>query len=131
MTRLLPPTPAVLRAYRASTYVAGGIEIRIGQRPPPIPARWAGRSLVLLSACNPGGRRRPDGWNRRRMMALRAALHRVSIAEGEGRLDTWSEPLLLAAMAPRRGIVLARRFGQNAIVVLPRDRAARLVLLQT
>ncbi|MDT8870932.1 hypothetical protein RAA17_06695 [Komagataeibacter rhaeticus] len=30
--------------------------------------------IVLLSACNPGGRRRADGWNRRMMRRLASAL---------------------------------------------------------
>ena len=128
MTGLLPPTPAVLRSYRLSTYRAGAVLARIGRRPDG----FHGRSpvpLLLLSACNPGGRRMADGWNRRMMRRLGEAMRRVAAVEGEGRLGRWSEPLLLAAMAPARGIVLARRFRQNAVVVLQPRRAARLVLL--
>lgn len=56
MAGILPPTPGVHRAYRLSTYHAAGLPvIRIGHRP-----RWHGRApagdIVLLSACNPGGR---------------------------------------------------------------------------
>lgn len=129
MTGLLPPTPAVLRAYRASTYTAGRVVARVGQRPDGVTGRWAGRDLVLLSACNPGGRRLPDGWNRRMMDRLRETLRGTDHADGEGRLGRWSEPLLLAAMSPRRGLVLARRFRQNAVVVLRDYRPARLLLL--
>ena len=128
MTGLLPPTPAVLRSYRLSTYCAGTVVARIGW--PPVGLDGRSRvSLVLLSACNPGGRRRSDGSNRRMMRRLGEAMRRIAHVTGEGRLGRWSEPLLLAAMAPARGIVLARRFRQNAVVVLRCSRPARLVLL--
>ncbi len=127
MTGLLPPTPAVLRSYRLSTYRAGAVVARIGRRPDGLDG--ARVPLVLLSACNPGGRRRPDGWNRRMMRRLGEAMRRIVHVAGEGRLGRWSEPLLLAAMAPARGIVLARRFRQNAVVLLRPRRPARLVLL--
>lgn len=129
MTGLVPPTPAVLRAYRLSTYTAGGIVAHVGRRPGPMPRHWAGRDLVVLSACNPCGRLRPDGWNRRMMDHLREALRGFSCAEGEGRLGRWSEPLLLVAIAPARGFCLARRFRQNAVILLRDRRPARLVLL--
>lgn len=129
MTGIRPPTPAALRAYRASTYRAGGIEARIGRRPGPMPGRWSGRALAMLSACNPGGRRYPDGWNRRRMAALHEALRGAPQEAGEGRLGSWSEPLLLVAIAPGRALVLARRFRQNGLVLLNRRQAARLILL--
>ncbi len=128
MTGLLPPTPAVLRSYRLSTYRAGAVVARIGRRPHGVQGRNP-VPLVLLSACNPGGRRMPDGWNRRMMRRLGEAMRRVIVVEGEGRLGRWSEPLLLAAVAPAQGIVLARRFRQNAVVVLQPRRPARLVLL--
>ncbi len=128
MTGLLPPTPAVLRSYRSSTYRAGTVVARIGRRPAGLHGRGPVPS-VLLSACNPGGRRLPDGWNRRMMRCLGETLRRVAHVPGEGRLRQWSEPLLLAAMVPARAIVLARRFRQNAVVVLHPGRPARLLLL--
>ena len=129
MTGLVPPTPAVLRSYRRSLYVAGDVSARVDRRPAPMPPRWAGRDLVLLSACNPGGRRRPDGWNTRMMLQLRGTLRDFDHAAGEGRYRRWSEPLLLVAIAPARGIRLARRFGQNAVILLRDRRPAKLVLL--
>ncbi len=128
MTGLLPPTPAVLRSYRLSTYRAGTVEARIGRRPVGLDGRVRVPS-VLLSACNPGGRRLFDGWNRRMMQRLAETLRRVAHVQGEGRLRQWSEPLVLAAMTPARAIVLARRFRQNAVVVLHPGRPARLLLL--
>ena len=128
MTGLLPPTPAVLRSYRLSTYRAGTVEARIGRRPAGLHG-WGRIPSVLLSACNPGGRRLPDGWNRRMMHRLDETLRRVAHVQGEGRLRQWSEPLVLAAIPPARAIVLARRFRQNAVVVLHPGRPARLLLL--
>ena len=128
MTGLLPPTPAVLRSYRLSTYRAGTVVARIGW--PPVGLDGRNRvPLLLLSACNPGGRRRPDNWNRRMMRRLDEAMRRIPHVGGEGRLGRWSEPLVLAALAPGRGIVLARRFRQNAVVLLRPRRPARLLLL--
>ncbi len=130
MTAVLPPTSAVLLSYRRSAYEAGGVVARVGRRT-AVPARWTGAELVMLSACNPGGRPRPPGWNRRRMAALRQALRRTAFTEGEGRWRRWSEPLLMAALPAARGLVLARRFRQNAVVVVRSGRPARLVLLPT
>ncbi len=118
----------MLRSYRLSTYRAGTVVARIGRRPSGLDGRVRG-PLVLLSACNPGGRRMPDGWNCRMMHRLDEAMRRVPHVWGEGRLGRWAEPLALAAMAPARGIVLARRFRQNAVVLLQPRRPARLVLL--
>ncbi|KAB8123552.1 DUF3293 domain-containing protein [Komagataeibacter medellinensis] len=129
MAAIMPPTPAVARAYRLSTYHAPGLPVvRIGHRP-----SWRSvvpqGDVVLLSAYNPGGRRRPDGWNRRMMRRLASALAGLPHVLGEGRLGRWSEPLYAVRMPLARGIVLARRFRQNAVVVLHGNRPARLVYL--
>ncbi|CAM2980255.1 hypothetical protein CFR75_04530 [Komagataeibacter xylinus] len=129
MAAIVPPTPAIHRSYRLSTYhVAGLPVIRIGYRP-----HWRGRvptgDIVLLSACNPGGRLRPDGWNRRMMAHLARALHGLPHALGEGRLGRWSEPLYGVRVELARGLGLARRFRQNAVVVVHGNRPARLVYL--
>ncbi|GAN99591.1 hypothetical protein Gxy13693_024_007 [Komagataeibacter xylinus NBRC 13693] len=129
MAGILPPTAAVHRAYRLSTYHVPGLPvIRIGHRP-----RWRGRApegdIVLLSACNPGGRLYADGWNRRMMHALAQYLRDVPHALGEGRLGRWSEPLYAVQVPLARGLRLARLFRQNAVVVLHGARRARLVYL--
>ena len=130
---VLAPTPAILRSYRLSRYEAGGAVLRVGTPATGLDPRWEaalrGRGLVLLSACNPGGRRRPDGWNDRMMRRLEDALRRVPHALGHGRLGRWSEALVLAALDPREGIVLARRFRQNAIIIIARDRRVKLRIL--
>ncbi|MFT8712586.1 DUF3293 domain-containing protein [Komagataeibacter rhaeticus] len=129
MAAILPPTPAVHRSYRLSTYHVPGLPVvHIGHRP-----HWRGmvprRDIVLLSACNPGGRRRADGWNRRMMRRLASALAGLPHVLGEGRLGRWSEPLYAVRVPLARGLVLARRFRQNAVVVLHGNRPARLVYL--
>ncbi|QHC34625.1 DUF3293 domain-containing protein [Komagataeibacter xylinus] len=129
MAAIVPPTPAIHRSYRLSTYHVPGMPvIRIGHRP-----GWPGRApagdIVLLSACNPGGRLRPDGWNRRMMARLAQCLAGLPHALGEGRLGRWSEPLYGVQVGLARGLVLARRFRQNAVVVVHGNRPARLVYL--
>ncbi|ATU73612.1 hypothetical protein CFR78_05975 [Komagataeibacter rhaeticus] len=129
MAAILPPTPAVHRSYRLSTYHVPGLPVvHIGHRP-----HWRGMvprgDIVLLSACNPGGRRRADGWNRRMMRRLASALAGLPHVLGEGRLGRWSEPLYAVRVPLARGLVLARRFRQNAVVVLHGNRPARLVYL--
>jgi hypothetical protein len=129
LTGSLPPTASVLRSYRSSRYSAGPVTVRIGRRPAGLPRSWRDLDLALLSAANPGGRRRPDGWNERMMARLSETMRRIPHCRGEGRLGRWSEPLLLAAIGPRRAAVLARRFRQNAIVRVRAGRDAVLVLL--
>ncbi|NVN36573.1 DUF3293 domain-containing protein [Komagataeibacter swingsii] len=129
MAGIVPPTAAVHRAYRLSTYHARGLPpVRIGQ-----PPRWPGRApkgdIVLLSACNPGGRLHADGWNRRMMRALARHLRGMPHALGEGRLGRWSEPLYAVRAPLARGLRLARLFRQNAVVVLHGAQPARLVYL--
>ncbi|WP_428374775.1 DUF3293 domain-containing protein [Lichenicoccus sp.] len=130
---VLAPTPAILRSYRLSRYEAGGAVLHVGRIATGLDADWAARlaggGLVLLSACNPGGRRQPDGWNDRMMRRLAEALGRVPHAPGHGRLGIWSEALVLAALDRRRGIALARRFRQNAVILVARDRRVKLHLL--
>ncbi len=123
---------ALLRAYRATEYEAAGAEACIGRRSAAIDRLlrgWGVRTAAFIGAANPGSRRRPAGWNRRRHAALLARLRQVPHAEGDGRGRSWSEPHVLAALPPGRAAVLARRFGQAAIVVVARERPARLWLL--
>nr|WP_246387500.1 DUF3293 domain-containing protein [Gluconacetobacter sacchari] len=128
-----PVDAATARAYRRSLYRAGGIAIRVGQRPmaddPGAPAWWRHGDVVFVSAANPGGRRRPEGWNRRRMRVLAGHVAGCELHEGEGRLGQWSEPLLAVRLPLARGRVIARRFGQNAVVLVRGGGPARLVFL--
>ncbi|AOX17307.1 DUF3293 domain-containing protein [Kozakia baliensis] len=127
MNTVRPPSPAARSAYVRSLYRAPGLRVRIGRRPCgwPLP----GRSIVLLSACNPAGVRLPDDVNAHRMGLLEDALRNVPHLLGEGRLGQWSEALFAAAMPLAPACRLARRFGQNAVVALRPGRAAFLVWL--
>jgi hypothetical protein len=81
----------------------------------------------VLTAWNPGGRRRPEGWNRRMQRALDARLRGARRIAGWGGLQDWREAHVLVQLDPRRGRVLARRFRQAAILVAGGDRPTRLV----
>ncbi|MBM9403128.1 DUF3293 domain-containing protein [Gluconacetobacter azotocaptans] len=131
MTGLRPVDPATARAYRRSLYRAGGLAVQPGCRPGGRPGWWRGRrgDVVFVSACNPGGRRRPDGWNRRMMARLAEHLSGVPHCGGEGTLGAWSEALYAVAFPLARGRVVARRFRQNAVLALRDGQAARLVFL--
>jgi len=122
-------TPAIARAYRLSVYEGGGLTIRIGRRAEgawPFPGH---AQIVLVSACNPFGRAVPAERNVRLMARSSPHLARLPYRDGVGRLGRWAEPLWLVAAAPARGMVLARQFRQNAVVVVQRGQQARLVLL--
>ncbi|WP_323991389.1 DUF3293 domain-containing protein [Nguyenibacter sp. L1] len=136
MTGIRPVDVPTARAYRRSTYHAGGMVLRVGCRPVAGQGDAQGdrRSgirgdIVFISAANPGGRRRPDGWNERMMARLAAHLAGVPARRGEGRLGRWGEPLFAARMPLARARVLARRFRQNALLLVRDGGPARLVFL--
>jgi Protein of unknown function (DUF3293) len=135
VTGLRPVDDATARAYRLSLYRAGGVSVRVGRRPVRDDeggggGLWGGRGdIVFVSASNPGGRRRPDGWNCRMMRRLAESLPGVTLHAGEGRLGRWSEPLFAAVLPLARGRVIARRFRQNAVLLVRDGRPARLVFL--
>jgi hypothetical protein len=122
----------LLRAYRLTTYEGGGVEVRIGRRPPGLDClmrRYKTRQAVFITAWNPLSRRKPENWNRRMQDRLLARLrHDRSIAAG-GELGRWREEHVLIFGDPRRGLVLARQFRQRGFVVVSRGSQARLRLL--
>jgi hypothetical protein len=128
MSGVTPPTAAIVRAYRQSCYTADGMVAKVGRLPEGLHPDL-NRNLVLLGACNPGGRKRPDGWNTRMMDRLRAVLRRFHFVEARGSLHLWSEEMLLVQMNACQAMVIARRFRQNAIIVISRRRRTRLLLL--
>ena len=130
MPAIRPPSPAILRAYTMSRYSAGAVVARVGSPARGLRADQARTRLVFLGACNPGGRRRPDGWNCRMMRRLRCVLRRIRFIEAMGSLGRWSEAMLMASMDPRRAAVVARRFGQNAIVVVL-GKITQLIVLKS
>ncbi|WP_137180113.1 DUF3293 domain-containing protein [Roseomonas sp. AR75] len=116
-------------AYLRSDYEAGGISVRIGARSPHFDAllrRHRLRSAAFVTAWNPFSRRKPEGWNDRMLARMRDAARGRVLAEGIGRADGWWERHLLVRGDPRKIAVLARRFRQNAIVVIAPGRAAAL-----
>ncbi|MGL4685495.1 MAG: DUF3293 domain-containing protein [Commensalibacter sp.] len=129
MVAILPPTPKIDISYRKSTYIAGQVRTRIGRFPQGITEMDRKKTWVMLSAYNPGGRLKVNGWNLRMMNALKERLSRYNFIEGEGRLGEHFEPLVMVAIAPAQGKKLARLFRQNAIVILRHQRQTRLIYL--
>jgi hypothetical protein len=60
---------------------------------------------------------------------LRQCLRRFTAVDAEGSLHRWREAMLLVAGDPRPVVRLAVRFRQRGVVMLRRDRKARLRLL--
>jgi hypothetical protein len=116
------PSPALIGAYKATTYIAGCIQVRIGRRSGSL-----GQTVVFLTAWNPGSHKMPEGWNRRMQVRLRSLI--PAALEGEGRFCRWHEEMLLTTIDKRRARVLARRFRQVAIVVAAPGQTARLVFV--
>jgi len=130
-------TPGLVAAYRRTAYRAeGGAVVRVGRRSPAVESllRRLGRGRrqagAFVTAWNPFSRRMPRGWNERMQARLRQAARRLPVAEGCGIGRGWAERMLLLAADPRRVAVLARRFRQNAVVVVGSGRPAALVLLR-
>ena len=126
-------SPALLRAYRATAYVAAGAVVRIGRRSDAMDAllvRAGSRQGVFVTAWNPLSRRMPEGWNRRMQLCLAARLRRCVCVPAEGSLRRWHEAHLLVLGNPRPVLRLARVFRQCGVVVVARGQPARLVLLE-
>lgn len=115
------PLPAWRRARYRACLPAGEFALAIGA---PFPANAGvppGLSFALITAWNPGARRRDRYRNevdqrrlRRRLSRLAASVHEASGASPDGR---WHEPSLLALDLPlRHADRLARDFGQRAIL---------------
>jgi hypothetical protein len=126
----------LIRAYETALYRAAGLDVRIGRRSRGLDGLLAGmnaRQAVLITACNPGSKRKPGGWNARMMARLHAALHRRTAYPAESRADsgggTWPEAQFLAACPEAWASHLARQFRQNALVALRPGRAPRLLIL--
>ncbi len=117
------------RAYRRSRYRVAGLELTIGRRSGALDGILAGlgvRDAMLMTAWNPASRLRPRQWNDRMMAALRRRLGDTPALPASGDWHGWCEEHLLVAGDPRRLAVLARLFGQSAIVGARRGRGLRL-----
>ncbi len=113
--------------YRATAYQACSFTVHIGRRADALLRTIGAREACFLGADNPRSRRMPPGWNRRARLRLAAALRRVPTSPATGTWRRWSEAHLLAALPKLRARVLARRFRQNAIVVLRHGAPAALL----
>ncbi len=133
-----PAASALAQAYRAAHYrieTVPPIILRIGQAHPALAAPFP-QGGVFLTACNPRSRRLRPAANARRMRALRRAVERLGYAwlPGLG-LDPhglWpDEPSLwIPGLSLEKGLRLAHRFGQNALVWCGPDTAPRLARAQ-
>jgi len=119
----------MLRAYRQSRYSAGSVVAHVGSVPQGLSMVQGRTTLVMLGACNPCGRRYAEGRNNRMTDQLRLTLRRFHVVEGAGSLRQWSEIMLMVEIDPRRACVVARRFRQNAIILIAGGRRTRLTVL--
>ncbi|HVZ07173.1 DUF3293 domain-containing protein [Rhodopila sp.] len=125
--------PRLLRAYRLTRYQAGGATARPGRCSPGMDRLLAGRGhrvATFVAADNPFSRRMADGWNRRMLARLHLAARRLPVVPATGSWRGWREAHLLILGDPRPAIRLARRFRQNAVVIVRTRQPARLVLLR-
>jgi hypothetical protein len=133
--------PTLVQAYLESLYRvfppgSPGLVLRIGQRHPELDARLAGssgRSWVVLTAWNPGSVPRSAPENAAAQRELTAALARAGLvawpARGESPGRDWVEDsLCVLDLDLEDARVLARRFGQVAVVQGEVGGEARLVL---
>lgn len=139
-------TPRLSRAWRATLFEADGIAVPLAPDPrhPGLWRRRGGAVAALLAALrvrqaaftgawNPASRRHPCGWNRRRLARLREAARRIPQRDGMGRAcrpRPWGEEHLLLGAPAARCAVLARRFRQNAILVVRRIGPSRMMVLR-
>ena len=116
-------------AYRRSRYSVAGFGLTVGRRSGALDGLLSGmgaREAVLITAWNPRSRRMPPGWNARMQRRLRQAVRRYFILTASGGARGWTEDHLLVLMPAAQAVVLARRFNQNAIVMMRRGQPAYL-----
>ena len=119
-------------AYGAAEYRVAGCSLRIGRRSLTLDGLLAGmgvREAVLITACNPRSRLSCANRNARMMRRLRAMLRRRTVFPAESGAGRWTEAQFLAAAPEAWACVVARRFGQNAMVVLRPCQKPRLRVL--
>jgi hypothetical protein len=114
-------------AYLRTDYEANGIVVRVGRRCAAMDQLLRGCAAGFVTAWNPFSRKMGCGWNRRMLARLREAARGRVVAEGWGRGPGWAERHLLIAGDPRALRTLARRFRQNAIVIVAPRRKAKLL----
>jgi len=128
-------------------YKVAGVTIRIGRRSPAMDQHLASRGLraaIFVSASNPFSQRRPEGWNRRMHARLTEAASHAAARQPErtpqasgtqgtmrplpatGSWRGWREAHLVLFGDPRPAMRLARRFRQNAVVIIKLRQPADL-----
>jgi len=121
------------QAYSAAEYRVAGCALRIGRRSFALDGLLLGmgaREAVLITACNPRGRLSSENRNAAMMRRLQAALRRRTSFPAQSGAGRWTEAQFLAACPEAWACVVARRFGQNALVVLrPRQKPRLRVLV--
>ena len=123
--------PGLLAAYRNTVCRAGDASVRVGRRCAGMDRLLVAHSVRLgafISADNPYSRRMPPGWNRRMRLRLGEALRRRRYLPAIGCWRDWSEAHCLVLGDPAAAIRLARRFRQNAIVIIGLRQAAYLLI---
>lgn len=121
------------RAYLRSRYEVGGVTFFVGRRSPGMDRLLSAHgctAATFVTAFNPFSRRMPPGWNRRMQARLAAATRRFTTLQGKGGWHNWWEAHFLLFGEPRPALRLARRFRQNAVVVVRLRQPVRLVLLR-
>jgi len=134
---------SLIAAYRAAWYriaLPDGPEtVRIGASAPRTQAWVRSRGAagaVVVTACNPRGQRQDDAANAAAMARLRAHVFAQgwTFLEGAGGDDAgaWTpEPSLAVALgSPAAAVVLGRAFDQNAVVWIPAEGAAALLIIR-
>jgi uncharacterized protein DUF3293 len=123
--------PALLRAYRNTCYTTCGIDVRIGQRSPAMDRlllSHGAREAAFLTAYNPFSRPMPVGWNQRMQAQLVQTLRRHQVLHAVGSWRRWSEAHIVVLGDARSARKLARRFRQNAIVIVRLGQPAWLLV---
>jgi hypothetical protein len=127
---------SLLRAYRetvyeTTSYEMGDIVVRIGRRVPAMDkllSAAGAKQAVFITAYNPFSRVMPPGWNMRMQARLAEALRRYRLLPARGHYRGWSEEHLLALADVRVMRRVARRFRQNAIVIIHSRKPVRLLV---
>jgi len=128
---------ALERAYRATTYRAGPLRLRVGERSAALDAMLAERGAdewAYLTAWNPGSQPCPEAENRAAQGRLLERLAAWPTLAGESRGDDASWPaepsVLVLGIGRGEAMALAREFGQAAILAGRRSGAAELVWVE-
>jgi len=134
------PASILTAAYLSTTYrvdaPTGPVPLRVGRGSRALDRllqRRGWRTWAFVTACNPRSHRLPGWRNLARQRRLRTLVEQLRYpflsGAGVGDDSGWPpEPsLLIVGISRARACRLARLFGQNAIVVGRRARAAELV----